>query len=356
VFYTVRKTVERGKKMSKKLLALLLSAVMVVSMIGCGAKEEPAAEAPAATEEAATEEAAPAKEKVSIGVTLQGNQSGFIQYIATGMFEYAKTVEDTVELEVVYADDDAAKQLTQVETFIGKGVDAIVINPCDAVQGAAAVDAAADAGIPIITVNTTTQSENNAAHVGSDDVESGRMQLEEIIRVLGGSGKVAYIDAVLGHSAQVGRSQGYNEVLDENPDVELVVHDTGNWSGDESMKLVENWIQAGKEMDAILCMADCQLIGVVTAVENAGLIGEVLLTGMDCDPAIMELIKEGKVQSSIWQDGLGQGEWSLRLAIDAAQGKEVSDYMIPYEICNTDNIDEYMVKADERNALAKEYF
>lgn len=339
--------------MGKKLLTLFLACAMVTSMIGCGEKEK--------AEESATsaggEEGSKASdEKISIGVTLQGNQSGFIQYIATGIFEYHKTVADQVELEVVYADDDAAKQLTQVETFIGKGVDAIIINPCDSVQGAAAVDAAAEAGIPIITVNTTTESSNNAAHVGSDDVESGRMQLEEIIRVLGGSGKVAYVDAALGHSAQVGRSQGYTEVLEENPDIELVVHDTGNWSGDESMRLVENWIQAGYEFDAVLCMADCQLIGVVTAIQNAGLEGKVLLTGMDCDPAIMNLIKEGVVQSSIWQDGIGQGEWALRLAIDAGNGKEISDHMIPYEICNTENIDEYMKKADERNSLAKEYF
>lgn len=296
------------------------------------------------------------EEKLNIGVAFQGNQSGFVQYLAAGVFEYQKSDAPDVELEVVYADDDAAKQLTQIETFIGKGVDAIIINPVDKVQCAAAVDAAAEAGIPIITLNTTTDSDKNAAHVGSDDVEAGRMQMEEILRVVGEDAKVAYVDAVLGHSAQVSRSQGYAEVLEAHPDVELVVHDTGNWSADDSMKLVENWIQAGKELDAILCMADCQLAGVVTAVENAGKIGEIALSGMDCDMPIMEAIKEGKVQSSIWQDGLGQGGNALRLAIEAAQGNEVEDYMIPYEICNIDNVDEYIKQAEERNELAKQYF
>lgn len=296
------------------------------------------------------------EEKITVGVSFQGNQSGFVQYLATGIFEYQKSDAQDVELEVVYADDDAAKQLTQIETFIGKGVDAIIMNPVDKVQCAAAVDAAADAGIPVITLNTITDSDKNAAHVGSDDVEAGRMQMEEVLRVVGEEAKIAYVDAVLGHSAQVARSQGYAEVLEAHPDVELVVHDTGNWSADESMKLVENWLQSGKELDAILCMADCQLTGVVTAVENAGKIGEIALSGMDCDMPIMEAIKEGKVQSSIWQDGLGQGANALRLAIEAASGQEVEDYMIPYEICNADNVDDYIKQAEERNELAKQYF
>lgn len=321
--------------MNKKFLGFVLTGTLAATMaIGAGAEGD----------------------KMTIGVAFQGNQSGFVQYLASGVFEYQKSDAPDVELDVVYADDDAAKQLSQIETFIGKGVDAIIMNPVDKVQGAAAVDAAAEAGIPVITLNTTTDSENNAAHVGSDDVEAGRMQMEEVIRVVGEDAKLAYVDAVLGHSAQVGRSQGYAEVLEAHPDVELVVHDTGNWSPDESMKLVENWLQSGKELDAILCMADCQLSGVVTAVENAGKIGEIALSGIDCDMPIMEAIKEGKVQSSIWQDGLGQGSNALRLAIEAAQGNEVEDLMIPYEICNIDNVDDYIKQAEERNEIAKQYF
>lgn len=320
--------------MSKKLLTIALAGVMTMGMALTAHAEDP----------------------LTIGVALQGNQSGFVQYLASGIFEYQKSDAPDVELEVVYADDDAAKQLTQVETFVGKGVDAIILNPVDKVQGASAVDVAYEAGIPVVTLNTITDSENNAAHVGSDDVESGRLQLTEIMNACGEDAKIAYVDAVLGHSAQVGRSQGYNEILEENPTLELVVHDTGNWSADDSMKLVENWLQTGKELDAILCMADCQLIGVITAVENAGKIGEIALAGMDCDMPIMEAIKEGKVQNSIWQDGLGQGANALRLAIDAANGVEVEDFIIPYEVCNADNVDDYIKQAEERNELAKQYF
>lgn len=297
-----------------------------------------------------------APKQVVIGITMQGNQSGFVQYITSGMWEWQKKNAPDVKLDVVFADDDAAKQLSQVETFIAKKVDAIIINPVDKVQGATAVDAAAAAKIPVFTVNTITTSKKVTAHVGSDDVLSGYLQMSRIIKVIGEKGRVAYVDAVLGHSAQIGRTEGYNKALKEHPGVTLVVHDTGNWSGDESMKLVENWLQSGKKFDAIACMADVQLIGVVTAVKNAGLAGKMILAGMDCDPLVMGYIKEGIVDNSIWQDGVGQGSNVVRLAVDAVKGKKVADFYLPYEVTTKANLDHYMALAKDRDALAKKYF
>ena len=62
------------------------------------------------------------------------------------------------------------------------------MQPVDKTQGAAAVDLAADAGIPLITLNTITDSTNNVAHVGCDDVESGELQMQRIIDVCGSDG------------------------------------------------------------------------------------------------------------------------------------------------------------------------
>jgi inositol transport system substrate-binding protein len=297
-----------------------------------------------------------APKQIVIGISMQGNQSGFVQYITSGMWEWQKNNAPDVKLEVVFADDDAAKQLTQVETFIQKKVNAIIINPVDKVQCAAAVDEAADAKIPVLTVNTITTSTRVTAHVGSDDVQSGYLQMNRLIAVCGEKAKIAYVDAVLGHSAQIGRTEGYKKSFKEHPGVTLVIHDTGNWSGDESMKLVENWLQSGKKLDAIACMADCQLIGVVTAVKNANMVGKIKLAGMDCDPLIMACIKDGSVDNSIWQDGVGQGANVVRLAIDAANGKKVSDFYLPYEVCTKDNLAHYMELAKDRDALAKKYF
>jgi ABC-type sugar transport system substrate-binding protein len=299
--------------------------------------------------------------QIVIGVALQGNQSGFVQYMATGIFEYQKKSAPDVKLEVVYADDDPAKQQSQVEQFVAQKVNAIILNPVDKVQSAAAVDFAIKAGVPVITMNTTSDSKNVTAHVGSDDVEAGTLQLERLLKAAKDRGinnpRVAYINAVLGHSAQVFREQAYKEVLAKHPEARLVVQNTADWSGEKALQLTENWIQTYPNgIDVIATQADCLIVGTITAVENAGLGGKILLGGMDCDMPVMEKIKAGIVDNSIWQDGLGQGEWALRLAIDAAQGKQISDHIIPYEVCTKENVDAYIKQAEARNALSAKYF
>jgi inositol transport system substrate-binding protein len=337
----------RKNKIIPQILTVLLILSMVVMTACSGGSSQTSAD----------NDTAPKVDKLVIGACMQGNQSGFVRYITSGMYEYQKASAPDVDLQVVFADDDAAKQQGQVENFVTQGVDAIILNPVDKVQSAAAVDFAAEAGIPVITVNTTSDSENVTAHVGSDDFEGGRMQMEQLLASAGANPRVAYINAVLGHSAQVAREKAYLAVLKEHPEATLVVQNTADWSGDKALQLVENWIQTYPNgIDIIACEADCQLVGVITAVEDAGLQGKILLGGMDCDMPVMEKIKAGVVNCSIWQDGLGQGGNALRVAIDAAQGKEVSDYMIPFEVCTKDNVDSYIEKAKARDEISSKYF
>ena len=300
-------------------------------------------------------------DKIVVAALMQGNQSGFVRYMVAGMWEYQKAKAPDVDLKVVFADDDPAKQQSQVEQFVSQGVNAIILNPVDKVQSAAAVDIAYKAGIPVITINTTSDSKNVTAHVGSDDVEAGTLQMERLLKSAAAKGiknpRVAYVNAVLGHSAQVYREQAYKQVLAKHPEAKLVVQNTADWSGEKALQLTENWIQTYPNgIDIIATECDCQLVGVITAVENAGLAGKILLGGMDCDMPVMEKIKTGVVDNSIWQDGLGQGEWSLRLAIDVAHGKKISNHIIPYEVTTKDNVDAYIKQAQARNALAAKYF
>lgn len=110
-----------------RMVTVILAAACVVSMAGCGQKQAPAgtAEAPKTTEaakEAAAEPAAAENketgEKIKIGISMQGNQSGFVQYFTSAMYEYQATKAQDIDMEVVFADDDPAKQFSQVETFV----------------------------------------------------------------------------------------------------------------------------------------------------------------------------------------------------------------------------------------------
>jgi len=298
-------------------------------------------------------------------VCMQGSQSMFPRYQVAAMRQYMETAKPAVSIKVVFADDDASNQLRQVETAVSEGAKAIVLNPVDKVQTAAAVDYAHSKGVPVITLSQSTNSNNETAFVGSDDVESGRLQMEALLKAASAKGiaapRLAYINAVLGHSAQVLREQAYKEFLAQHPEVTLVVQNTADWSGEKALQLVENWIQTYRQgddpgIDMIAAHADCILVGAITAVENAGLQGKILLSGIDADMPVLEKIKAGAADDTIWQDALLQGETALKVAIDAALGKSVKTTLIPFQTVTRDNVDEYIKKANDRNALAAKYF
>jgi ABC-type sugar transport system substrate-binding protein len=293
---------------------------------------------------------------------MQGNQSGFVRYQVAAMNQYMETQKPAnIRLKIVYADDDASRQLQQVETAISEGAKAIILNTVDKVQSSAAVEAAYKAKIPVITLSQRTDSPHETAFVGSDDVESGRLQFEQLFKDGPAKPRVAYINAVLGHSAQVLREQAYKEMLSRNPNATLVVQNTADWSGEKALQLVENWIQTYKKgndpgIDMIAAQADCILVGAITAVENAGLAGKILLSGIDADMPVLEKIKAGVVDNTIWQDGIAQGETALKVAIDAASGKPVQTMLIPFQTVTKANVDEYIARANARNALSAKYF
>ena len=299
-------------------------------------------------------------DEIVIGVAMQ-DVIGMTRYMVTGMREYLKANAPNVKITVVTAENDASKQQEQVQMFVTQGVSAIVLNPVDMKMSVAAVDIAAKANIPVITLNTVSENKSVKAHVGSDDREAGRLQMERLIQACKEKGlanpRMAYVNAALGHSAQVLREEAYKEVLGKHPEVKLVVEGTANWYADQAQVLVENWLQKFPgEIDAIAAQSDYMLQGVVTAVKNGGLAGKILLGGMDCDTTIMGYIQQGVVDDSIWQDFIGQGEWALRLAIDAAQGKPISDHMIPYEVCTKANVDSYIQQLKKNDDLMKQYY
>jgi ABC-type sugar transport system substrate-binding protein len=293
--------------------------------------------------------------KKVIGVCMQGNQTGFISYQVAAMYEYLKNNQiNDIELRFVYADDDAEKQQSQVEQFVSQGVDCIILGPVDYVQSATAIDYSIDNGVPIITLANRSSSKRATGHAGSNDIQAGTMQMERIIKM--GAKNVAYITAVLGHSVQINREQGYKNVLAKNPNVKLVVQNTANWSTDEALRLVENWLQTYPgQIEGIVANSDSLIKGAITACENAGLGGKILLSGVAGDIPVMEKIKAGMCDSTLWKDGIGEGEWALRLAIDVVNGKPIKDVDVPFVEVTKENVDEMMKRSRERDALAAKY-
>jgi ABC-type sugar transport system substrate-binding protein len=334
----------------KKTFLVLLALVLVGGMVFAGGAQQ------------ASGGGTPAAQTKLIYVLMQGSTSNFPRWQTASMKNYMDTVKPAgIEVRIVFADDDITKQMTQMDTALSEKADVIILNPIDKVQDATLVDKAHAAGVPVVTLSQETNSKNETAFVGSDDFESGTLQLERLYKVCGPGMRLAWINAAPGHSARILREQAYKAFVEKHPDIVVVATDQApNWLADEALKVTEVWLQkftGADSIQAIAAHADCILTGTVTAVEQAGLAGKIQLSGIDCDRNILEKIKQGVVDDSVWQDALVQGETALKTAIDLANGKTVDKrILVPFQTVTKDNVDEYMKKADERDALAKKYF
>lgn len=284
-------------------------------------------------------------DKLKIGVALPDFDDKWLSYLQDGMMDYEKKAGN---IEGVYVDamNDAAKQMSQVETFISQGVDAIAIVPVDTESVGTIVDMANAAEIPIVVVNRTYEGiEDATAFVGGNSIDSGIMQMEAVAKLLGGKGNVAIMNGQSGQEAEIKRTEGNKQVIEKNPGMKLVKEKNADWDRAKGMTLMENWLQSGEKIDAIVANNDEMAIGAIMALEAAGKLEEVTVAGIDGTPDALEYVKSGKLKISVFQDAAGQGSKGLEIAAKAAKGEEVEKMnYVEFELITPENVETYEKK------------
>ena len=310
------------KKTLRSVILLVLALSMLLALTACSTSQK--------------------SDKVKIGVTLMDFSTEF----GIGLKDYMTAKADAmgdVELTVIDAGGDAAKQLQQVETFISQKVDAIIMQPQEQEACSPAIDKAKAAGIPIINCNSLTITEPDA-YVGSNDSESAEIAMTYIAEQLGGKGNVLMMHGHPGQTAEVKRTEGAMDILAQNPDMTLLDEQTADWDRAEAMTLMENWIQAyGDQINAVFCQNDEMALGALNALVQAGKKDNVLVVGVDAIDDALQSVKDGKMDATVYQDCKGQAEGAIEAAYKLAKGESVEkEILIPFILVTTENVDEYL--------------
>ncbi len=276
-----------------------------------------------------------------IGVSMMNMANEYIVNLNDAMTAEAK--KSGVQLIVNDAQRSAEKQLQQVESFIAQRVDAIILNPCEVEASSPAVDKALAAGIPIVNVNSETQSKPTA-FVGSRDEESARLAMEFIARRLKGKGQIAIMHGYMGQAAQIKRDRGAREVLAKYPGLHLVAEQTAEWDRAKAVTLMENWLQGhGDSLSAVFAQNDEMAMGALLAVEQAKKKEQILVVGVDAIGDAIQAVKDGRLDATVFQDAAGQGANAVELAVKLArkQTAEPETY-IPFQLVTKDNVDKFV--------------
>lgn len=287
----------------------------------------------------------------TIGVSMALFDDNFLTVLRNGMTDYAKTL-DGVELQIEDAQNDVAKQQSQIQNFIASGVSAIIVNPVDTDATAALSKAAADAGIPLVYVNREPANINELpekqAFVASNEQESGTLETKEVCRLLNGKGKVVVMMGELSNQAARMRTQDIKDVIatDECKGLTIVEEQTANWSRTQGADLMTNWLSAGLEFDAVIANNDEMAIGAIQALKAAGRsMDSVVVAGVDATQDALAAMAAGDLDATVFQDAAGQGKGSVDAALKLAKGEKVETKVyIPFQLVTPANIADFQTK------------
>lgn len=240
----------------------------------------------------------------------------------------AKAAEAGVELIVLDSQNDAAKELSNMEDLLTQGVDFVLINPTDSDAVVNAIKAANKAGVPVITLDRGANAGDVVTHVASDNVAGGVMAGEYIVELLGGTGKVVELEGIAGTSAARDRGQGFNQAL-EGTSIEVVAKQVADFDRTKGLSVMENILQAQPEINAVFAHNDEMALGALKAIEVSN--REILVVGFDATDDAVKAVQDGTMAATVAQQPAKIGELGVESAIMALNGETLDSY-IPVDL------------------------
>lgn len=354
------------EKEMKKMLAILVVAVMLLSvaLVGCGQEGGTTPESPAAESSAATEastapaddtSAAPADEGgiKDVAVLIKATDSDFWQYVLVGATNYAAENPDKVKVTTDGPpnESDIDQQVSILEQIISREPDAIVIASTSSDATVPAIEGAVAKGIPVITVDNKVNTDKVATLLATDNLKGGATAADTLVEKLKAEGKelkgkVGVISNMAGVQVLTDRDQGFIDRMKEiAPDIELI--ETVYVDGDMTKAMDAAADQISANDDLLGFFADNNTVGSGTAraITEAGKENDLVLVAFDSDPEEIKGLGTGAVDALILQDPYGMGYKGVEDALKAISGETLESYVdTGVTVVTKDNMDDEEIK------------
>lgn len=275
-------------------------------------------------------------------MTISNQQNEFIVGMGNSFMEVG--AELGYDVQLLDAQVDPVKQLSQIESAISQNVAAIFLEPCSFDGLTSGLEAAKEAGIPVFTIhNGVSATEFIISAIYVNVKAGGAQKMQKCMDDLGGTGNIAIMTGTIGQDTTNQICGGYEEILANYPDVNIVFEGAGNWGATDAAPLAENWIASGKKLDAIICNNDGMALGALPVLKTTGNVGDILLYGLDATPEALKAVKAGEMAASIFVDAHAEIIKAFELLQILEKGGEVeSEYVIPTVLVDASNVDHYL--------------
>ena len=253
---------------------------------------------------------------------------------------------------------DQTLQTPILNAVVQSKPDAIMMAPNDRQGMIAPIQAAIDAGVPVLCVDTTIDSDIQLGDVATDNVEGGRLAARGLAKLIDGKGKVFVVNTIPGVSTTDQREQGFREAIEaEFSDIEYLGQEYDNDDANVAAQITSARLQSDPDLAGIFGTNLFSAQGAAAAVREQGLQGKVKIVGFDAGPTQVQDLRSEVVDLLIAQHPGDIGEIAVQLLHDfltTGEPLDPKDYVTGATIVTRDNIDDpdvarYLYVADCAN-------
>jgi ABC-type sugar transport system substrate-binding protein len=319
--------------MKKRIIALLLSALLVLGLVACGGGGTTTRED---TGSKGGGTAAASNKKV---VDPYAGEEMKIAYIAHDIGTpnnqgWKEGIErecgswDNIKVDSYGAEESAETQVQIMKDCINQGYNAIILQCSDGTALAPSVQEAEDAGIPVITVNLDCASDTvHSALVMAVDYDAGRMAADKMAEQLGEKGKIAIIQGVPGLERTDNLEKGFRDTIANYPGIEIVDAQSASFQKDTAMTVMNSFLQSYPDLAGVFAINDAMAEGAALAAQSANKKGQICIWGADGEKDALAMIESGDMAGTIYTNSWDEGSTAAKIALLMA-GSEYDSHVL----------------------------
>ena len=260
-------------------------------------------------------------------------------------------IYDNVELLFSTARDNDRLQQQQIDSFINRGVDLLIISPNQVNTITPAIERAHKKGIPVVLFDRKTESPHYTAFMGADNYEIGRIMGDYIAHILGGKGNLVEIRGLEQSSPAIDRHRGLVDALRQHPDVRLVDSRAGDWSQKSGEQVMAQMLKGGEQIDCVFGQNDRMALGARKVLEQQRPGNKAKFVGIDAlatPTGGIQEVKKGHLDATYIYPT--RGDRLMQLAMNILEHKPYKkENLLEAAIVTPDNAEVMLMQADEMN-------
>ena len=241
---------------------------------------------------------------------------------------------------------DTNAESNLIDTAITNKSVAIILDPANADGSVGAVKKAVAANIPVFLVNAEINQEGLAkAQLVSNNAQGAALGAQQWVQDVGEKGKYVELFGAPSDNNAATRSNGYETVLSQYPDLEKVASQVANWDRTQGHDKMQSMLQANPDINAVISGNDEMALGAIAALKEAGKLANVKVGGFDGSPDAVEAIKAGELQYSVLQPvaifSAKAVEQADNFIKTGATGADSEKQLFDCLLITKDNVDKY---------------